>query len=322
MVLLNGGPTLVRATTARLLIVLLMVTLVTVPAVSGYLNKNIDMSGYVRDETCYCHGVEASPNVTVSIDVDDRVAYTSTNRSVTVTVGIHGEPSDITGFGLFLNASKTSDNVKWQLKYSNSTGASTIPGNLIKVNGTALWTVAPVVDEWFNVSFIPGSTDQEITVSVMGVKANGNDNETGDLWNIGRTTVEVRKQKLAYVNVTVTNTENIAVENVLVDFYIDDVYVGNFTVLNLPENGKENATLTWDVTFEKEGKHSLKTVIDPFGWITVADREKLVTTRDIWLGEPPEETNFSVYYSLVGVAAGILIIGLVFWWWRRRQYTF
>ncbi|GAH38837.1 unnamed protein product, partial [marine sediment metagenome] len=194
---------------------------------------SIDMTEYVREQSCYCHGTEVEPDVTISIEMLDRTAYTPGNRSIDVMIGILGEPEDLTGFGLYLNTSKTDDNVKWKNSYVNDTGITPFPEDLIRVNGTSLWSVGPITDKWFNVSFIPGNVDQEIVVSVAGMRANNNDNESGDLWNVASRVIEVREQRLATLNVTVTNEQTMAVSDVLVDIYVDDEYIGNDTIQHI-----------------------------------------------------------------------------------------
>ncbi len=313
---------LLRGVTAKVAIVVLMAMLVSVPVVSGYLNKNIDMTEYVREQSCYCHGTEVEPDVTIIIEVPDRISYTVGNRSVDVMVGILGEPENLTGFGLYLNTSETDDNVRWKTSYVNDTGIAPFPEDLVRVNGTSLWSVGPITDKWFNLTFIPGSEDQEIVVSVAGMRANDNNNESGDLWNVASQVVEVREQRLATLNVTVTNEQTIAVSEVLVDFYIDDEYIGNYTIPHIPENGQENASVQWDITFVKDGKHDLRAVIDPDHRITVLDRDKLEINEEIWLGEQPEQPDNALYYGLGGVIVGVLIIFVVFLYWRRRQYRF
>ncbi len=311
-----------RGATAKVAIVVLMAMLVSVPVVSGYLNKNINMTEYVREQSCYCHGTEVEPDVTIIIEVPDRVSYSLSNLSVDVMVGILGEPENLTGFGLYLNTSKTDDNVRWKNSYINDTGIAPFPEDLIRVNGTSLWSVGPITDKWFNVSFIPGNEDQEIVVSVAGMRANSNSNVSGDFWNVASEVVEVREQRLATLNVTVTNEEAIAVAEVLVDFYVDGEYIGNDTIQHIPEHGQENASVQWDITYAKDGKHDLHAVIDPEGRLTVLDRDKLEIDEEIWLGEHPEEPDNALYYGLGGVVVGVLLIFVVFWYWRRRQYRF
>ncbi len=311
-----------RGVTAKVAFVVLMAMLVSVPVVSGYLNKNIDMTEYVREQSCYCHGTEVEPDVTIIIEVPDQASYTPRNRSIDVMVSILGEPQNLTGFGLYLNTSKTDDNVRWMNSYVNGTGTAPFPEDLIKVNGTSLWSVGPITDKWFIVSFIPGNLDQEIVVSVAGMRANGNNNESGDFWNVASQVVEVREQRLATLNVTVTNEQPIAVSQVLVDIYVDDEYVGNDTIDHIPENGQENASVQWDITFVKDGKHDLRAEIDPEERITVLDRDNLVINEEIWLGEQPEQLDSALYYGLGGVIVGVFIIFVIFLYWRRRQYQF
>jgi hypothetical protein len=299
----------------------LILMLAALPVGSAYLS-NIDMTEYATEGTCYCHGVDVSPDISITINVTDKVPYNQANDTVSVNVGILGDPQNLTGFAMFLNGSKSQENLRWVHKYSNSTGEAVDPRDVIKINSSTLWTIAPINDTEFNVSFVPGSVDQEVTISVTGLRANDNDNETGDLWNVAMTTIEVRKQRMSTLNVTVTNSEPISITEVEVDFYIDGEFIGSYVIPHIGQDGRENATIEWDVTYVKDGKHKLRTVIDPKERITVLDREDLDTTMDIWLGEPPEEEDYSLYYGLGTVAVGAIVVLVVFWLWRRRQYRF
>ncbi len=312
----------VKGANARLTVLLLIAMLVTIPMASAYLNPQIDMTEYARDETCYCHGVEVSPNVTIVIEVADKVFFNDNNDTIPVQVGILGDPQNITGFALYLNGTESNDNLRWEYSFGLSDGQVERPREWIKINGSAVWPIVNVTEKYFNLSFFPGSVDQDVVISVTGMRANGNVNKTGDLWNVARTTVKVREQRMATLNVTVTNTEPIAVSDVLVDFYVDGGYIGNYTIPHIGENGGENATVQWDITYEKDGKHELRAVIDPDGRITVLDRDEIEITTEIWLGERPEEPDYALYYGLGSVLVGVLIIVAIFWYWRRRQYRF
>ncbi len=319
---MKGVRTIVRGTRARLAIPLLILMLATLPMVSAYLGPNIDMTEYAREETCYCHGAEVSPDVTIVIDVPDKVSYNIANDTLDVSVGILGDPQNLTGFALFLNGTESQENLRWVYKYDNDGGPIIEPRDYIKINSTALWHIAPITDRWFNFSFVPGNVDQDVIISVTGMRANGNSNETGDLWNVGRTTIEVREQRMATLNVTVTNSEPISISEVLVDFYVDGEYIGNDTIPHIGQDGRENATVEWDITYVEDGKHKMKAVIDPFERLTILDRSELEVTQDIWLGEHPEEPDYATYYGLGSVLVGVLIIVAIFWYWRRRQYRF
>lgn len=313
-----------RGNAIRAAAVLMLVAMMALPVTSAYLNENIDMTDHVVEQSCYCHGPLPVPEVDIVIDVPTQVAYTPDNRTVEVSIGVLGTPENLTGFGLFLNASEDDSGVRWTKRFSNGTidvGDGTIQG-IIRVNGTSMWTVGEMTSSWFNVSFIPGQMEQDIVLSVTGMRADGNGNETGDFWNVGQVTLEVRKQRLVFISVGVTNEEAISVTEVLVDFYIDGDYIGNDTVAFVPADGTENATIEWDATFEKEGRHRMRAVIDPMGDITEIDKSNNEISRDIWLGGPPEEEDLTLYYGLASMAVGAVIIALVFWVWRRRQYRF
>ena len=321
---MNVKATISRTKAVRLAAVMMLGLMIALPLSSAYLNENIDMTGYVEDRSCYCHGPQPADNVSITIDVPTQVAYTPSNDTVSVRIGIEGEPNELTGFGLFLNASEDGSGLRWTKRFANDTldlGDGTIEG-IIRVNGTSMWTTDDMTSSWFNVTFIPGLTDQDIVLSVTGMKSNGNDNDTGDFWNVGEVTIEVRRQRLVTINVGVSNEEQISVREVLVDFYIDGELIGNSSVPHIPAGGTENATISWDATFAKEGKHKLRAVIDPLGQVTEIDKANNEVTQDIWLGGPPEPEDLTIYYGLGGMAAGVVVIVVVFWFWRRRQYRF
>ncbi|UCC94088.1 MAG: hypothetical protein JSW25_05360 [Thermoplasmata archaeon] len=313
-----------RGKAARLAAVLLLALLVAFPISSAYLNPAHDMTDYAEEKTCYCHGADPTSDVSIVIDVEQEVAYTPDNRSVDVAVGVFGEPTNLTGFGLFLNASEDDSGVRWTPRFSN--GTVDVPDgeilDIIRVNQTSVWTVGPVTSEWFNLSFKPGNTDQDIVLSVVGMRADNSGDETGDLWNVAEMTITVRRQRMVNLTVGVTNLEEVSAASVLVDFYIDGEYIGNDTITNLGGGVTENASVAWDATFYKDGKYKLRAVIDPDGHITELDKDNNEVTRTIWLGGPPEEDDLTLYYGLGSMAVGAVIIVTVFWFWRRRQYRF
>ena len=308
----------------RLVAVLMLALLVALPVSSAYLNVDIDMTEHVQERSCYCHGAEPEANVDIEIVVPLQVPFTPSNDSVRVNVGILGEVHNLTGFGLFLNASEDASGVRWTKEFSNDTvdeSNGEIAG-LIKVNQTSIWTIGDIRDPWFNLSFIPGQTDQDIVLSVTGMRADESGNESGDYWNVAERTIKVRRQRMVNLTVGVTNNENVIVSEVLVDFYIDGDLIGNNTVRNIPPLAAANATMQWDATFKKDGKHTLRADIDPDGLVTETDKSNNEVTRTIWLGGPPEEEDLTLYYGLGSMTVGMVIIMAIFWFWRRRQYRF
>ena len=313
-----------RGKVVRLASVLILALMVALPLSSAYLNESIDMTEYVEEGTCYCHGPLPVPEVDIVIDVPLQVPFTPKNDTVRVGIGILGKPENLTAFGLFLNASEDDRDVKWTKRFSNDTvnWADGTTRGIIRVNKTSLWTVGEVTYPWFNVTFVPGQVDQEIVLTVTGMRADGNENETGDYWNLGDVTITVRKQRVVTLSVGVTNLNDIGSSEVLVDFYMDGEYLGNSSVARIPGKATENVTYEWDATFEKEGAHKLHAVIDPFGHVTETDISNNEVTRTIWLGGPPEEEDLTLYYGLGSVVVGVVVIVTVLWYWRRRQYRF
>jgi hypothetical protein len=313
-----------RTKLARLAAVMALVIILAPPLSSAYLNSEIDMTEYTQEKSCYCHQAQPDPDVDIIIDVATQVAYTPANDSVEVSIGILGTPDNLTGFGLFLNASEDATGVQWDTWFKNESiewPDATVQG-VLWVNGTSMWTIDDITSPWFNVSFIPGQTDQDIVLSVTGMRADDSGNETGDRWNAGEVTIEVRRERLVSVSVGITNEEIVSVLDVLVDFYVDGEYIGNDTVDQIAPGMTENATAVWDATFAKEGEHELRAVIDPEGTVTETDKSNNEIVRTIWLGGPPEPEDLTLYYGLGGIGIGLVVIVTVFWFWRRRQYRF
>ncbi|NIS12861.1 MAG: hypothetical protein GWN18_12450, partial [Thermoplasmata archaeon] len=120
-----------RGNAIRAAAVLMLVAMMALPVTSAYLNENIDMTDHVVEQSCYCHGPLPVPEVDIVIDVPTQVAYTPDNRTVEVSIGVLGTPENLTGFGLFLNASEDDSGVRWTKRFSNGTidvGDGTIQG--------------------------------------------------------------------------------------------------------------------------------------------------------------------------------------------------
>jgi hypothetical protein len=306
----------------KVAIVLIVLTMAFGPIASGYLNKNIDSTEYVLDKTCFCHDPEQSTDVDVIVDAPLQVSFTPDNRSVRVGIGILSSLVGLNGFGLMLEASEDDSNVKWERSYENSSGQRPVANDLLKVNGTVLYSVGPVLDDWFNLSFIPGNTNQTLELTVIGMRADGNGNETGDQWVIEERIIEVKEQRLMRLSVVLSNDNPIAVSDVLVEFYMDDENIGNHTVPHVPGNGQENASIDWDVTFKEDGKYTFRAVIDPMGQVTETDKSNNEVTRTIWLGGPPEEIDYTLYYAGAAIIVVVTGASLAYLLYRRRLYRF
>jgi hypothetical protein len=290
------GPTRVRIAAA-----LLALAMVSLPMASAYMNPVNDNSKYVREKNCYCHDPVPSSNVTIVLKVPERATIPQKQTPVKVGVGIMAPPTEGIGFGLLLNASLNSTGVRWDA--ATVTGDGGLIPSWVKANLTAMWNTHHLdATRWFNASFIPGTINQTIDVTVIGMRTNKNGNETGDIWAIKTAKVEVRKQRLVTLNVTVRNNEPVSVTNLRVDFYIDDALVGTNMVNSVPASGKTNATVQWDATFAKDGKHKLRAVIDPDNNITETDKGNNVVTKDIWIGPLPKVESLAGVYAEIGRA--------------------
>ncbi len=295
--------------------------LAAVPLVSAHQNPSFDMTAHIKDRSCYCHAAEPDPNVTIDIRAPERVAYPPTNKSVDIEIAILGEPENSTGFGLLLSPSLNETGVRWQNKFGDGPQP---PQNLEKIetNGTVLYNVKKVKRDTFNVSFIPGQTDQFIELVVIGMRTNANGTEFGDAWGVASKMIEVKRQRLLDLNITVRNDQPIAATNIKVDFYIDDEFIGNATLPHVGGDSSENVTFVWDATFVEDGYHDMKAIIDPDGNLTEVNRGNNVITRRIWIGELPEEEDET--YTYAGVAAIVIAVVLisVFFYRRRKLYQF
>jgi len=274
----------------------------------------------VRERTCYCHDPLPSSNVSIVLRAPERFALPKTQSPVKVEVGILA-PKHVEGigFGLLLNASLNGTDVRWDP--ASLKGEDIISAAVVRANGSALWNVNPIlIGRWFNVSFIPGRVNQTIEVTVIGMRTNHNGNETGDIWAIKSTKVEVRLQRLIDLNVTVTNSEPVTVTDVRLAFYVDDTWVANSTIGSIRADGKENASIKWDATFAKKGWHDMRVVIDPDANITETDKGNNVLTKRFWIGTVPPKESHTLVYGLVAVAVVVVVVGLVLWYRNRRLY--
>jgi hypothetical protein len=295
--------------------------LAALPLASAHQNPSFDMTAHIKDRSCYCHGAEPSGKVPSEIDCPDQVAFTAANKSVIVEIAITGGPQNNTGFGLLLTPSLNETGVRWQNRFGDGPNP---PENLQKVetNGTVLYNVKKVIRQWFNVSFVPGQTDQFIELVVMGMRSNDNGNESGDLWAVASKQIEVKKQRLFTLNVTVKNDQPISASNIKVDYYIDDDYIGNATLPHIEGNSQENLSLDWDATFAEDGYHDFKAVIDPDGNLTEVNRDNNVITKRIWIGEVPDEDEETFTYAGVAAIVAAVVLISVFFYRRRKLYQF
>jgi hypothetical protein len=253
------------------------------------------------------------------------VSYTPDNRSIVFEMAVLGMPNGTTAFGLILNESVPGSGVRWETKFGDG---PTPPTNSAKVSvstdGMVIFSRDRITRDWFNVSFIPGHVDQTLELTVVAMMGNDNGtNDTRDDWTVleGHT-IEVRKQRLLNLTVEVSNDSDIAVSDVSVDFYIDDERIGQSRVDFVGPKDKSNATISWDVTYKKDGRYVMRAVIDPEGRITEGDRSNNEVTRSIWLGGPPEPADRTYLYA-VGALVVVAIVAAMGWFlYRRRLYRF
>lgn len=305
---------------ARLGAALVMLAIMVVPIATAYQNASNDNEPYVREKTCFCHDPLPSSNVSIVLRVPERFALPTKQAPIKVEVGILApKNTEGIGFGLLLNASTNSTDVRWDT--ASLKGEDVINPSVVRSNGSAFWNIQPIlIGRWFNVSFIPGRVNQTIEVTVIGMRTNHNGNESGDIWAIKTAKVEVRLQRLIALNVTVSNNEPVAVTNVLVSFFVDDVFLANTTVNSILANAKENASVTWDATFAKDGWHDMRAVIDPLGNITETDKGNDVLSKRFWVGPVPPKESRAWEYAVGALVVVAVVVGLVFWYRNRRLY--
>jgi len=312
-----------RTVLPRLLAGLALALVLAGPLASAYESDvaSKDNSDYVRARSCSCHTPLPADNVSLVLRVPERVAVPTTPQLVKMEVGILAPvvAGKNIAFGLLINATNVT-NVRWDT--SSFLGASGMTASMLKVNGTVVFNskALPPNLRWFNCSFMPGSINQTLEVTLVGMYVDRDGNATGDAWAVKSAMVEVRKQHLVKLNVTVRNDEPVSVSNVPVAFYIDDAFIGRATVANIQPKSSENASINWDATFAKDGWHDMRAVIDPDGNITETDKGNNEVNARIWLGaveEEPDRTPIYAAITIVAVAA-IAVFGL--WYYRKRLY--
>ncbi len=314
-----------RSTAVRLAAALAVAVVLAGPLASAYEGDATakDNSQYVRARTCYCHTPRPADNVSLVLRVPEQVAIPTANQLVRIEVGILAPVAAgrNIAFGLLLNATANATNVRWDTSSFLGPPAN-ITASMIRINGTAMYNSKPLPPNlrWFNGSFNPGSVNQTIEVTLVGMYVDRNANATGDVWAVKSASVEVRKQRLVSLNVTVRNRESVAVSNVPVAFYIDDAYIGRTTINNIQPKSSENATMRWDATFAKDGWHDMRAVIDPDGNVTETDKGNNEISRRIWLGEVEERPDRTPVYAAIAIIAVAAIVMVGFWYYRKRLY--
>ncbi len=309
-----------RTSVTRLAAVLIVLVLAVLPAASAYMS--ISNEANVREKSCYCHDPLPSEDVTIIVRVPNQVSFIpEEDISVNMELGILGEPSNITGIGIILNGTVNSSTVKWLDNFGNAGDPD--PLNKVESNGNAIFQTGRFKRQWFNLSFDPGKVNQTLDMTIIGMRSNGNNNESGDIWAILEgTRIEVHQQKLLNITVPVSNKGGVNVGGVLVDFYIDDEFIGNATVDDVPVDGKGNATVSWDVTFIEEGEYTMHAIIDPLGTISELDRDNNEIVRSIWVGDAPSPADMTALYAVIGALVVVAVIVLAFFLYRRRLYRF
>jgi hypothetical protein len=312
-----------RSTALRLSFALAIAVVLVAPIANAYQSDDPakDVSPYIADRQCSCHYPTPSENLSVTLKVPERTATGGTSTLVGVEVGIPAPVGEGIAFGLMLNATNMSG-VRWDP--SGFIGDGGFISAWVRINSTNP-TIAFNVMEMrqtrsFNASFIPGNSNQTVEVTLIGMRTNNNQNVSGDFWTVATASVEVRRQKLLQLNVTLSNEELVSVSNLRVDFYVDDVYVGADTVDSLEGDSEANASVAWDATFAKDGWHDLRAVIDPMGNITELDRSNNEVKMRFWVGPVPEEADRSVLYLSVVVVVVVVAVVAGFWYYRQRIY--
>jgi len=313
-----------RSTVMRLAAALAVAVVLAGPLASAYESDiaSKDNSAYVRAGTCYCHTPLPADNVSLVLRVPEQVAVPTSNQLVRIEVGILAPvmAGKNIAFGLFLNASNTT-NLRWDTSSFLGPPAN-ITASMIRINGTVAFNSKPLPGNlrWFNGSFNPGLINQTIEVKLVGMYVDRNANATGDVWAVKTAMVEVRKQRLVSLNVTVRNKEPVAVSNVPVAFYIDDVYIGRSSIPSIEPESSANVTMRWDATFAKDGWHDMRAVIDPDGNVTETDKGNNEVNRRIWLGEVEEQPDRTPIYAAIAIVVVAVLVMVGFWYYRKRLY--
>jgi hypothetical protein len=316
-----------RGVPVRLAMVVIVAVLLVLPVASAHL-RDAKKPSIIEGMTCApCHGNATPEDISIVLDAPTQVSYTPDNRSIIFEMAVLGMPNGTTAFGLILNESEPGSGVRWERAFGDAKGQA-VPVNHAKVSVSndkmVIYSRDRITRDWFNVSFIPGQADQVLRLSVIAMQGNDDGtNGTEDNWTVLENhTIEVKKQRLLNLTVIVSNDSGISVTNAPVDFYIDEEYIGQSVIDSIPPNSDGNATISWDVTFKKDGKYTMRAVIDPDGIITEGDKGNNEVTRIIWLGGPPEPEDRTLLYAAGALVLVAIILGTVWFLYRRRLYRF
>ena len=95
----------------------------------------------------------------------------------------------------------------------------------------------------------------------------------------------------------------------LLEYYLDNEYIGTETVESLPAGNSQAVQHQWKPVDVEPGQHTVKIVIDPENQMVEFDEGDNVLTRSIYYeGEPKPDILYGVTVILLFVVIVILIL--------------
>ena len=114
----------------------------------------------------------------------------------------------------------------------------------------------------------------------------------------------VEVKKAIDINVKIKNTENYAIYNTVISFYIDGRYIGNTTVKVIKANATKNIDYKWLPQELYNGKHQLTVKISGKGVVFENGQQNYV--YNFYYGKPPS------YDYITYLSGGVLALVIVF----------
>jgi asparagine N-glycosylation enzyme membrane subunit Stt3/protocatechuate 3,4-dioxygenase beta subunit len=120
------------------------------------------------------------------------------------------------------------------------------------------------------------------------------------------------------VNATVS-TQYVLARNVQVSLFIDGTTVANATIAEIPEGGRANVLLSYELAGTDKGEHNIQVAVDPNNEIIEKNEHNNDLSEIETIGPLPEEEEFNwrPYIFLTGVII-FLVVFMVYVRWRRK----
>lgn len=263
---------------------------------------------------CTSDNLTQSDQVAVTVDGPDRLAGTTVG---TYYINVSGDTNYTEPYTTIAAVLQTdSSNVVMNVDDTAELSSNVAYTKLLEGSST------------MRVTLIGPNASANMSLYVFGYVGNGNHSthDQEQVYNLGVKTIQSRPTRTVPLNVTVSNTQNVTLTGVPVQFFVkgpsdsDYLLAGNATVATIVPNGNATVKVDWDATWAEDAVYTVKVVIDPEHQIPETSEDNNVRFYQVNLGGVVE-TEGPTVGGLFGYGVlGTFVVVLVGLWWYNRRY--